>query len=578
MTNQPASVTTSSSVQLVPLDRRRYLAIVRFFGGVTLNLIWWELVLRRLLGRQAAGRGRAERLRNYARSFRRLAVRLGGVMIKLGQFVSARVDVMPPAIIEELADLQDEVPAEEFSRMRPVFIEELGGPPETLFAEFDRNVSAAASLGQVYRARLHSGERVIVKIQRPDIRRLVATDLAALAQVARWTMWWPIIRKRADVPALLNEFAATLWQELDYIAEAEHAEAFQQLFEQDRRVYVPDIIHSLSTARVITLQDVTSIKITDYTALDAAGVDRKVVARHLLDIYLHMIFDVGFFHADPHPGNLFVYPLPPDAAAAMYDSRPPYPGTPFYVVFVDFGMVGRITEQVKSGLREMLVAVATRDSARMLAAYQQLGVLLPSADLSRIAEAGDEMMGQVWGRSVPELAQMPRSQMREFAFKYRDLLYEMPFQVPQDFIYLARAVGILSGICTGLDPDFNPWAPVAQYAQRYVAREAGPGLNLIGREALRIGQTAISLPNQLQDVLGRIQRGDLKAIVTADESLKRDLRRVEGAVQGLSRAVVFSSLLVCATLLTITGQQTAGLIGFGAAAAAWIVLALRQSR
>lgn len=256
-------------------------------------------------------------------------------------------------------------------------------------------------------------------------------------------MLWPLLSKRADVPKLIDEFARTLWEELDYRAEAGNAECFREIFADDDSVYVPEIYRQYSADRILTLEDVTSIKITDFDAVDASGVDRQVVARRLLDVYLRMIFDFGFFHADPHPGNLFVYPLPEQASEEPTEQEAARDGRPFYIVFVDFGMVGRITDQVKRGLRELLIAVGTRDSKRVLKAYQALGVLLPSADLSRIEEAQAEVMDYAWGKSTTELMQMSRSDMHDFALKYRDLLYKMPFQVPQDFIYLARAVGML---------------------------------------------------------------------------------------------------------------------------------------
>src|SRR5690554_943218 len=220
------------------LDRGRYRRVVFTFGLMFLNVLWWEVVLRAVAGPRLVARGRSQRIRRYARRFRRLAVGMGGVLIKLGQFVSARVDVMPPEIVEELAGLQDEVPPEPIDVMMQVIEAELGEPAAILYDEFDTQVQAAASLGQVYRARLADGSRVAVKIQRPGIERLVATDLRALQVVAGWAMLWPVVRKRADVPALLDEFAATLWQELDYESEADHARRFRELFADDVRVYI----------------------------------------------------------------------------------------------------------------------------------------------------------------------------------------------------------------------------------------------------------------------------------------------------------------------------------------------------
>ncbi len=568
------SISPGQDSEIKP-DHWRFLRVVSFFGGMFIDVLWWEIALRRVLGERAVERGRSDRLRRYARRFRRLAVRMGGVMIKLGQFVSARVDVMPPEIVDELAGLQDEVPPVEVDTMLAVIESELGAPVDALFESFNTEVEAAASLGQVYRARLKGGDAVAVKVQRPGIENLIATDLDALRVVARWAMLWSLVRRRADVPALLDEFAATLWEEVDYEAEAANADRFRELFADDIRVYIPDIHHDLSTRCVLTMEDVTSIKIMDRAALDAAGIDRAVAARRLLDIYLKMIFEFGFFHADPHPGNLFIYPLPDDDARRMYGGPPPHDGVPFYLVFVDFGMVGRVTSQVKDGLREALIAVATRDTARVMKAYQMLGILLPSADLDRIHEAEAEVLDTIWGKSVTEMAQMPREEMHYFASKYGDLMYELPFQVPQDFIYLGRAIGILSGICTLLDPNFNPWEPVARYAQRFVQDEAGGRLGDWLQEAATLGGVALGLPRQAQQALDRIERGDLVVRVRPDQRMADDLVRLRGAANRLTRAVIFGSLLLSATILYINGALIAAGVAGGLAALTWLTIALR---
>ena len=467
------------------LNRWRYLRILGFFLSMALSVLWWEIVLRRVFGEEYVAQGREERLRHHARRFRRLAVRMGGVMIKLGQFLSARVDVMPAVITEELAGLQDEVPPEDIHAIRSVVEAELGVPLESLFEDFEAECRTAASLGQVHRARLRNGERVAVKVLRPGIERIVATDLAVLRIVARWLMLWPLVSKRANVPALLEEFAATLWEELDYEAEASHIETFHALFEDDLGVYIPEVYREYSTRRVLTMEDVTCIKISDHAAIDAAGVDRRVVAQRLADVYLRMFFDFGFFHADPHPGNLFIYPLPEGAARQMYGSHVPHRGRPFYIVFVDFGMVGRITPEMRAGLRELLLAAGTRDGPRILRAYQMLGVILPSADLAPVEKATDEVLDYIWGKTPSELARMSRAEMRGLAHQYRDLFFDLPVQVPQNFIYLGRAAGILSGLCTALDPDFNVWDVAARYARRWLTQESGLRMRDLARIAFR---------------------------------------------------------------------------------------------
>jgi predicted unusual protein kinase regulating ubiquinone biosynthesis (AarF/ABC1/UbiB family) len=218
------------------------------------------------------------------------------------------------------------------------------------------------------------------------------------------------------------------------------------------------------------MEDVTTIKINDHAAIDAAGVDRKVVALRLADVYLRMCFDHNFFHADPHPGNLFIYPLPEEASHAMYGDRVGHAGRPFYLVFVDFGMVGRITPEMRTGLRELVLGVGTQDPALMIKSYQTLGVLLPTDNTGQLEEVTRKELAFVWGKTPRELAQMSHTEMREMAHQYRDLFYELPFQVPQNFIYLGRAAGILSGMCTALDPDFNAWDVLAKYARKLLTQ------------------------------------------------------------------------------------------------------------
>mgnify|MGYP000178212688 CR=1 FL=1 len=559
------------------LNWRRYLRVIHFFGSVMLDLIWWELILRRLLGGKIVARGRRERLRCYARTFRRLAINMGGVMIKLGQFLSARLDVMPPEIIDELSGLQDEVPAEKLEPMLALIEAELGRPADDLFDAFDPQVRAAASLGQVYRARLKTGERVAIKVQRPGIEKLVATDLAALAVIARWAMYWSVIRKRANVPALLNEFARTLWEELDYYAEARNAERFQELFANDMRVYVPHIYQQYSSRRVLTMEDVTSIKITDYAAIEQAGVDRKVAAQRLLDIYLQMIFDFGFFHADPHPGNLFIYPLPEETANESVSQQAVYDGRPFYIVFVDFGMVGHISDQVKRNLRELMIAVATRDIKRLIKVYQDMDILLPGTDLNRIEQAVTEVFNHVWGKTVPEMARLSMAEKMEFATKYRDLMIAVPMQVPQDFIYLVRAVSILSGMCTGLDPAFNFWEPLSTYAQKLLTDQSqGNNLNFWLQEALSLGQSLISLPGKVQNLIETVQQGEVQTRITAAEEFRADLRRLEKAISSVGTGLIFASLLISSTLLYVSDERLPALIGYGLSTLALLIYLIRQ--
>lgn len=570
-----ASQTDSPAVHI---HWRRYRRTLWFAAWLFARVLGWELVLRGVLGERYVGRSRAARLRRWAREFRTLASAMGGVMIKLGQFISSRADVLPPEVIEELAGLQDEVPTVPFAQIRPTLDEELG-PLATRFAAFDTHPVAAASLGQAHRAQLPGGERVVVKVQRPGIRSLVHTDLRALEVVAGWAMRLPFIRRRADVPALLDEFSASLWEELDYTREAQNVELFQRLFTDDTGVYIPGVYHAYSTPRVLTLEDVTAIKITDYAAMEAAGIDRRDVARRLISSYLWMVFKQRIFHADPHPGNLFVYALDPDSpgSSGLHQDGTPLRGRPFYLVFVDFGMIGHLTPPIEAGIREALIALTTRDAGRLVAAYERLGVLLPGADTARIEQATRTVFDRVWGMSMFEISGMQFAEMRDLGREFHDLIFSLPFQVPQDFILLTRAVGILTGLVTGVDPGFDPWREILPFARQLAAEsDAVPdGLPLALRDLLSVEsweqwrdagvdivRRAVQLPLLAESVLKRADRGELSVRVTPSATFERELARIEHAALRLTAAVVFAGFAVSSAVLYAAGEHVLGGAGF----------------
>jgi len=542
--------------------RSRYRRITFFFAQLIASLIVWDLVLPRLGLRAWSRRTRPERLRRWAIRFRVLAIRLGGVLIKVGQFFSARVDVLPEEVTAELAGLQDEVPPERFEDLRRLAEAELGATLAQRFASFDEAPLAAASLGQVHRARLRpdvpGGEElhVVVKIQRPKVERLVATDLAALETVANWIKHYPPVRRRANVPALLAEFARILRGELDYLAEGRNAEAFAVDFKDTPTVRVPRVYWPTTTQRVLTLEDVYAIKITDYAAITAAGIDRAEVAERLFQTYLRQIFEFSFFHADPHPGNLFVEAVTP----------PPASGPSWRLIFVDFGMVGRVPPSLRAGLREMVIGVGTRDAARIVRASQIMGILLPNTDLGRLEQAQGQMFERFWGKSMNELRQIDMRQMRDFTREFRDLIYEMPFQVPEDMILLGRTVAILSGMCTGLNPDFNVWTGLAPYAQKLIADETtGSGLDFWLSEATDWLRTVAGLPRQMETVLGRLERGQVQVVMP---QVARELGALDRAVRRLLGGIIFAAMLFGGTQFYLAGHILSGellLVGAGLA-------------
>lgn len=540
-TNQPAANTAI-------WGNGRYRRILFFFAAVTLHVGWWDLLLGRLpLLNRWAQASRPQRYRRWSRRFRQLALEMGGVMIKLGQFLSARVDVLPIEITGELQGLQDEVPAEEAGRMMAVLAQELGNLDDH-FACVEEQPLAAASLGQAHRGWLRPtmpgserGEAVVIKVQRPGIENLVQIDLAALRVVARWLMGYRPIRRRADVPRLLAEFAKTLWEELDYEAEAGNAERFAEMYAQDGRIYIPAVYRQHSTRRVIVLEDVEAIKITDVTAMVAAGIAPSEVAEAILDAYFRQVFRENFFHADPHPGNLFVRPR---------TDLPWQPGDgprPFWLIFVDFGMVGRVPELVGQNLRRAIISVMQRDAAQLTNAYNDLGFFLPGADLERITEAQTAVLERIWGRNLLDLARPDPAEVQELGQEFRDLLFDFPFQVPQDFIYLGRAMGMISGLVSQLDPEINPWYQLERYGEALLA---GEGVEAFSAESLlELIRPYLHTPAQIHQLVDLALSGKLRVQTGYDRESMRQLTRLEKRLKQLNWTIWGATGLIVAGLL-----------------------------
>lgn len=543
-------------------DRGRYGRILTFFARAIAHVILWDLLGGRVpLLRAWVRRTRPERYRRWARRFRALAVDMGGVMIKLGQFLSSRLDVLPPEITSELQGLQDEVPPVDFAQIDQVLRQELGDISRR-FAIFERAPLAAASLGQAHRARLYplpgfngteAGASVVVKVQRPHIEEVVRTDLAALRVVAQWVMRYGPIRRRANVPALMEEFAATLWDELDYLSEADNAERFAQMYANSEFVYIPAVYREHSTARVIVLEDVESLKITDRDGMLATGIDPTEVADRLLDAYFLQCFHEGFFHADPHPGNLFVRPRT-DLPWPSGNGAGPPPGRPFWLIFVDFGMVGHIPELMGQNLRKIVISVTQRDAAQLTEAYSNLGFFLPGADLERITEAQELLLEQIWGRNLLDLAQPDPKELEELGREFRDILFDFPFQIPQDFIYLGRALGIVSGLVSQLNPQINPWYKIEQYGEELI-RGDQPIREFTRESLLELIRPFLNAPTRVRRVIEAAEAGKLKVQSVPARETQQQLDRIERRLSQLNWSILGAAGIISAAMVYLSRKK-----------------------
>jgi predicted unusual protein kinase regulating ubiquinone biosynthesis (AarF/ABC1/UbiB family) len=551
ITNAPSKVAPPLPSQLPPLNihpRRRFLRISWYFLRVILHIFFFDILLKRWWGtRWYARRTAMRRWVGISRRFRGLAGQMGGVLIKLGQFLSARADILPGQITDELSGLQDEVPPAPLVYMLATLVAELGAAPEQLFAAFDSTPVAAASLGQVFFAELHDGRQVAIKVQRPKIDEIVEVDLRAVEWAVRVVRNYPAIKRRADLLGLFEEFKRVLIQELDYIQEAHNAQIVRENFSEVPGIYIPESYPELSTRRVLIMERISGIKVNDIAALDRAGVDRSELAHRFYRAYLKQWFLDGIFHADPHPGNLFVRvdgPPPPRTNGVK-------PGAPYTLIFIDFGMVGRLGARAMTALRESTVAVATNDPERFIMALDTLGVILPSADRRPIIQAAQILFRHTYDRSISELTNID---VESVFGEVEHLVRDMPFQMPQDLIYLGRSVGMVNGMTTALDPRINLFDTLRPFAQELVARQSRSD-DWLGRartELTSIGQILATLPRQMDSYYKAANRGDLQMRVDLSR-LERGMRRVERATSRLAGGIIASGLFVGGVLLRING-------------------------
>jgi predicted unusual protein kinase regulating ubiquinone biosynthesis (AarF/ABC1/UbiB family) len=495
------------------------------------------------------------RWRRIARRFRELAVEMGGVLIKLGQFLSIRVDILPREVTGELAGLQDEVPPERLEDITMQMAADFKRPIMEIFQWISPEPLGSASLAQTHRIKTVTGEDLVVKVLRPGIDAVVETDLKAIALAFRWLKLSRRVRKWVDLDWLAAEFKSVTRRELDLQAEGRNVERFAEEFADFPNVCVPKVYWEYCAPRTLALENVGYIKITDLQTMEAAGIQGREVADGLYQIYMRQVFETYFVHVDPHPGNLFVKPLPvPDEAAegrsgfGPQEPVPYEPGRPFQIVLVDFGMAVVIPERLRAALREYAIGVGTRDVFRIVQSYVRAGALLPGADIRRLEEAHETLFNRFWGLRVGQFRDV-FSEARSFISEYRDVILDSPFQFQADMLFVLRAVGILSGLATHLDPEFDPWSKTIPFAERFAKEELRRNWQEWMREIAVIGQNLLKLPTELERVLTDSRRGRLALRTQLSAESREILKRLERSVKRLTWAVTGCGLLIAGATL-----------------------------
>lgn len=454
---------------------------------------------------------------------------LGPTFIKVGQLFSTRADIFPVEYVEELAKLQDKVPAFSYEQVEATIEKELGKKIPELFHNFEPIPLAAASLGQVHKAVLHTGESVVVKVQRPGLKKLFEIDLQILKGITRYFQNHPKWGRGRDWLGIYEECCRILWEEIDYLNEGRNADTFRRNFRGYDWVNVPRIYWRYATSRVLTLEYLPGIKISQYEALEAAGLDRKAIARQGAQAYLLQLLNSGFFHADPHPGNIAI-----SASGAL--------------IFYDFGMMGRIKSNVREGLMQTLFGIAQKDGDRVVQSLIDLGAIAPTDDMGPVRRSVQYMLDHFMDKPFENQS------VAAISDDLYEIAYNQPFRFPATFTFVMRAFSTLEGVGKGLDPEFNFMEVAKPYAMQLMTdmngSEGNSFLNELSRQAAQVSSTAFGLPRRLEDTLEKLERGDMRLRVRSIET-ERLLRRQSSIQLSISYALLISGFTLSATILVV---------------------------
>lgn len=492
---------------------------------------------------------------------------LGPSFIKLGQLLACRPDLLPPEYSKELVRLTDSVPPFPSDEARRIIEQDLGSRLERIFAEFDPTPIAAASIAQVHRARLFDGRDVIVKVQRPDIDRIINRDINILIGLAEMMDSFIPEARVYNPRGIVDEFGKTIGRELDFFIEASNAARLRKNFEGSSILYVPEVISSLSARRVLVLERIEGIRIDDVVRIEQAGHDLKELTRRGAAAYFQMVFQDGFFHADPHPGNIFV----------LADGR---------LGLVDFGIMGRLSEENMEYFARAFIAIAQGDFAGLVQSYVDMGwVPEESMDVEgfqrELIEDVADLLEPYYGMTAVQI------DFASYVERVTRIMRRYGLMLPKNLYLVDKTFVTLEGILRQVHPDFNYIEVAKPYVERLIARRRDP-VRVIKRARKSAGDAyaaLASMPRQLQMGLRKVLRGNLRLNVK-HEDIEHFIRDIDKSSNRLAFSIITAAIIVASSIIihagtgeTLFGLPVFGLIGYVIAAllGIWILIGILRS-
>lgn len=539
---QDRSVSLPGSYPYSPFFRQ-----LKIFGITTklILFLWWDKV---------TGNNSSRRRHRIAKWLVRNILELGPTFIKIGQALSTRADLIPIEYIQEFGQLQDKVPPFSSDLAIAVIETELGKPISTLFAEFNPTPLAAASLGQVHKARLHTGEDVVIKVQRPGLARLFNLDFEILHRLVRWLNRLLKSARKFNLEAIYREFFELLYLEIDYIHEGKNADRFRENFQNYQRVSVPQVYWQYTTSKILTLEYLPGIKIDNRPALEASQIDTQEVIQLGITCYLKQLLEDGFFQSDPHPGNMAVSPRGD-------------------IIFYDFGTMAEVKTIDKDQMIKTFFAVLKKDTDEVVETLIYMGLIEPVADMTPVKRMIAFMIEEFRDKPVDVRA------FEQITDEVYAIFEQQPFRLPPQMTFIVKSLTTLDGIARALDPQYNLLAAAQPFLKQIAfQQQQGSMLGILARQTKDFIQYKLKQPNRTQMSIMRLESrldlGELQVKVRSTES-ERSLKQIQLGIKSLIYTCLSGFSLLSGSVLLV-GQLEGVAIALFCFATFWFILLLRS--